>query len=305
MSSLVPLQRGQRVITTTNFIQTSRSSIKPSEIGVIVQVMRDQQAYRLRREVRSLYAVRGPRGETTSFQPEHVQLAPTNTTPSLPNILNKTTSENNLNRSLLRSWSQGSCCEEDQGEDRDTNDSRTLRSKGGTPAILVRTASYDAVEDNSECEEEEEMADEDKDDIDTDEWSEVYDKSETTESPPLLRTPSAVDRTLTVAYWRDPIKVAKEYKKYKKLKIDASKIPKTAVLCRLENESQMEIINITSNDILNGKLNTDTYDVLVVPGGYATNYLDAIEDEGELAIQNFVKNGGGFVGICAGAYCGK
>ena len=67
----------------------------------------------------------------------------------------------------------------------------------------------------------------------------------------------------------------------------------------------MEIINITSNDILNGKLNTDTYDVLVVPGGYATNYLDAIEDEGELAIQNFVKNGGGFVGICAGAYCGK
>ena len=25
----------------------------------------------------------------------------------------------------------------------------------------------------------------------------------------------------------------------------------------------------------------------------------------ETAIQNFVKNGGGFVGICAGAYCGK
>jgi len=43
-------------------------------------------------------------------------------------------------------------------------------------------------------------------------------------------------------------------------------------------------------------------DVLVMPGGSGSKQATNLETSGREAIQQFVKNGGGYVGVCAGAY---
>ncbi len=53
-------------------------------------------------------------------------------------------------------------------------------------------------------------------------------------------------------------------------------------------------------EIRNGAL--DVFDVILVPGGNASIQYDALGGTGRKAIQKFVKNGGGYVGICAGAF---
>lgn len=44
------------------------------------------------------------------------------------------------------------------------------------------------------------------------------------------------------------------------------------------------------------------FDVLVQPGGRGSKQAAALGESGRAAIQEFVKRGGGYVGICAGAY---
>ena len=46
------------------------------------------------------------------------------------------------------------------------------------------------------------------------------------------------------------------------------------------------------------------FTVLCVPGGFANNTDSALGDKGYAIIQQFVRGGGGYVGICAGAYLG-
>ncbi len=58
------------------------------------------------------------------------------------------------------------------------------------------------------------------------------------------------------------------------------------------------LVNATS--IRNGILKN--YNVLIMPGGWAYDYWLALGPEGNAMIKNFVKNGGGYLGICAGAY---
>ena len=41
---------------------------------------------------------------------------------------------------------------------------------------------------------------------------------------------------------------------------------------------------------------------LIVPGGYTQEYSPALGEEGREAIRRFVRQGGGYLGICAGAY---
>ena len=53
-------------------------------------------------------------------------------------------------------------------------------------------------------------------------------------------------------------------------------------------------------EILNEAL--DQFDVLVMPGGSASEQSKALGEKGLSAIKKFVKEGGGYVGICAGAY---
>ncbi|MDI6617858.1 MAG: family 10 glycosylhydrolase [Clostridiales bacterium] len=57
---------------------------------------------------------------------------------------------------------------------------------------------------------------------------------------------------------------------------------------------------ITTGEILDGKLHG--FDAIVVPGGRATGIAEALGKEGCNEIESFVKNGGGYVGICAGAF---
>ena len=113
-----------------------------------------------------------------------------------------------------------------------------------------------------------------------------------------------VDAGIKIAYWRDPVKVEKERKKYKRLGKDP---PKTAVLCRLEDECNFEVVHFNTSDIVNGRLIRDDFDIILVPGGFADNYMEALggdDGKGAVEIKEFVRQGGSYVGICAGAYVG-
>ncbi len=59
-----------------------------------------------------------------------------------------------------------------------------------------------------------------------------------------------------------------------------------------------EVVNETQ--ILEGSI--ENYDVLVIPGGWAYDYFKSLGYEGENKIKEFVSNGGGYLGICAGAF---
>jgi len=56
---------------------------------------------------------------------------------------------------------------------------------------------------------------------------------------------------------------------------------------------------ITSRDICEEGL--DKYDVIFVPGGWASNKIKALGDDGRIRIRDFVANGGSYLGFCGGA----
>ena len=64
--------------------------------------------------------------------------------------------------------------------------------------------------------------------------------------------------------------------------------------------SQFKCKSVTADDLRNGAL--DNVDVLVQPGGSGSKQALALGEDGRAAIKKFVENGGGYVGICAGAY---
>jgi glutamine amidotransferase-like uncharacterized protein len=57
---------------------------------------------------------------------------------------------------------------------------------------------------------------------------------------------------------------------------------------------------VRGQDIQGGCL--DNYDVLMWPGGHYPAYWDEVGPDGKAEIQEFVSEGGGYLGICAGAY---
>ena len=57
---------------------------------------------------------------------------------------------------------------------------------------------------------------------------------------------------------------------------------------------------VRGQDIKDGCL--DDYDLLMWPGGHYPAYWDEVGLEGKSEIQEFVSGGGGYLGICAGAY---
>ena len=65
-----------------------------------------------------------------------------------------------------------------------------------------------------------------------------------------------------------------------------------------------EICALSPDDVIRGQLTTDKFDVLLIPGGFAQNTLDALGKAGGERVRAFVRSGGGYVGICAGAYLG-
>ena len=346
MSSLAasPFPRGARVVLAAaapdkraahgmddgdDLARTPRAAccLRPGEVGTVVQVMRDALAWRRRREHASMLMVRGPRGETTVLRPAQLAPAPVVSAPALPVIVTHAASDRGRRhgsgskssisrRGLLRSGSNGSC---------------GCPAEPRTPLpVIVRTPSYDATEDASDGSDVEgaggyasdsASSDSDPDPNSADEWAEIVaaprhadgEAKSDGDGSSLLRTRSQVDAGIRIAYWRDPVKVAQERRKHRRL---GTEPPQTVVLQRLRAESAMAVDELTTADILGGKLTVARYACLCVPGGFATNYLSALGDEndsdeedfgvhGGRFIQEYVNSGGGFVGICAGAYCGS
>ena len=69
---------------------------------------------------------------------------------------------------------------------------------------------------------------------------------------------------------------------------------------KLSQLKDLRIENLTPEQIINGYL--DNFDVLIIPGGFVMDQARAITPAGLDQIRKFVRNGGGYIGFCAGAY---
>jgi len=82
-----------------------------------------------------------------------------------------------------------------------------------------------------------------------------------------------------------------------------------AEICIQEALSALEIDpfvltrRISGLEIAEGQL--QTLDAIVFPGGSGSRQSNSLGDVGRREVIDFVKNGGGFIGICAGAYLGS
>jgi putative intracellular protease/amidase len=66
------------------------------------------------------------------------------------------------------------------------------------------------------------------------------------------------------------------------------------------DKAHFTLTHVTSEDIRNGVLKN--YDVVIQGGGGSRAQAAALKPEGRDAIREFVRNGGGYLGVCAGAY---
>ncbi|MCX7825517.1 MAG: BPL-N domain-containing protein, partial [Verrucomicrobiae bacterium] len=60
------------------------------------------------------------------------------------------------------------------------------------------------------------------------------------------------------------------------------------------------VVRVCGQDISHGAL--DQFNILLVPGGSGSKEAAGIGEEGRARIRRFVEDGGGYIGICAGAY---
>eukprot|EP00405_Crypthecodinium_cohnii_P020615 CAMPEP_0206471156 /NCGR_PEP_ID=MMETSP0324_2-20121206/31381_1 /ASSEMBLY_ACC=CAM_ASM_000836 /TAXON_ID=2866 /ORGANISM="Crypthecodinium cohnii, Strain Seligo" /LENGTH=268 /DNA_ID=CAMNT_0053945399 /DNA_START=211 /DNA_END=1017 /DNA_ORIENTATION=- len=74
----------------------------------------------------------------------------------------------------------------------------------------------------------------------------------------------------------------------------------------LETEfPELEVSKIGPKDILKGALSDASVALLLMPGGADRFYAQKLGSEGIQLIRKFIEGGGGYVGICAGAYFGS
>jgi Biotin-protein ligase, N terminal len=59
---------------------------------------------------------------------------------------------------------------------------------------------------------------------------------------------------------------------------------------------------LSPEDVRSSSTSLSRFDVLVFPGGRAHKQADALGEEGRRAVKDFIRSGGGYVGICAGAF---
>ncbi|WP_342272630.1 BPL-N domain-containing protein [Candidatus Tisiphia endosymbiont of Parasteatoda lunata] len=64
---------------------------------------------------------------------------------------------------------------------------------------------------------------------------------------------------------------------------------------------QYKVEYISAKEILEENWFKDTY-LLVLPGGRDLYYVQKLQGKGNANIKNYIKNGGNFLGICAGSY---
>jgi hypothetical protein len=68
----------------------------------------------------------------------------------------------------------------------------------------------------------------------------------------------------------------------------------------LPEAKRFDVATISAKEIRDGGLGK--FDVLIHPGGSGSGQAKALGEEGRQRVRQFVERGGGFVGICAGAY---
>lgn len=73
-----------------------------------------------------------------------------------------------------------------------------------------------------------------------------------------------------------------------------------AVLNVLKPYAEVNAVMVTAKEM--GTLNLGAFDVIVFPGGSGSGQSKGIGEAGVKNVREFVQNGGGYVGICAGAY---
>ena len=97
-----------------------------------------------------------------------------------------------------------------------------------------------------------------------------------------------------VAYFPDPVK------------IEALEIgyPSPAVLALL-HDAEISYRQIGLEELLGGCLMDESFTALCVPGGFAPNYLSRLGSLGAMRIREFIDAGGGYIGLCAGAFLGS
>jgi biotin--protein ligase len=71
-------------------------------------------------------------------------------------------------------------------------------------------------------------------------------------------------------------------------------------LARMFSWMNASVTVLSGSAIREGEL--ENYDLVVIPGGYAPDFINDIGARGLDQIRNFTSNGGSFIGICAGAY---
>jgi len=95
-----------------------------------------------------------------------------------------------------------------------------------------------------------------------------------------------------VAYLLDPVKLENSEPGY----------PAPAVRQRLVGESGISLTRISCEEVQQGGLSAFT--VLCVPGGFAPHIAARLGEAGAAALRAWVHAGGGYVGLCAGAFLG-
>jgi putative intracellular protease/amidase len=68
----------------------------------------------------------------------------------------------------------------------------------------------------------------------------------------------------------------------------------------LNSYTDLKVTLLNAQDIAEGKLSG--FDLLIQPGGSGGAQGKALGEKGRDKVREFVKNGGGYLGICAGAY---
>ena len=70
---------------------------------------------------------------------------------------------------------------------------------------------------------------------------------------------------------------------------------------------QLSVATTTAEEISSGDLRRGDSSLLVMPGGRDLPYVESLSGLGNREISQFVKSGGSYLGICAGAYyaCAK
>ncbi len=68
----------------------------------------------------------------------------------------------------------------------------------------------------------------------------------------------------------------------------------------LEQTDDIKVTHLTGKDIANGILTN--FDVVIFTGGSGSKQAASLGENGREEVRRFVRNGGGYIGICAGAY---